>query len=237
MKITPKLNVAWVEGRRPYVQLKPSDWSQIETAYGQPLPDTLRIEIEDLTNKFLEFAVFELAAAPVSDAIDRAETLSKRAAALLKMLYADHDNHAVMKADLTIEKHLRELSLANPYDLNLIRDMASCLVGACRKAAKDFEDNKPIGLRKWEHWQLWVYRLKMTFEKHGLCATARRDRQGNEDWNPSPFVSFIAALQQCIPSKYRRASTPEGLSKDVSLAWKEMRPPSMADSCQQNDEG
>jgi hypothetical protein len=98
MKITPKLNVAWVEGR-PYVQLESSEWSQLEAAYGQPLPATLRVQIQDLTNKFLEFAVFELAAAPVSDAIDRAEMLSKPGATLLEILCVGHDNHAVMAAD------------------------------------------------------------------------------------------------------------------------------------------
>ena len=76
-----------------------SEWSQLEAAYGQPLPATLRVQIQDLTNKFLEFAVFELAAAPVSDAIDRAEMLSKPGATLLEILCVGHDNHAVMAAD------------------------------------------------------------------------------------------------------------------------------------------
>ena len=147
MRITPKLNVAWVEGR-PYVQLESSEWSQLEAAYGQPLPATLRVQIQDLTNKFLEFAVFELAAAPVSDAIHRAEMLSKPAATLLEILCVGHDNHAVMAADRVIEKHLRDLSVARPYSFDLIRDMASCLVAACRKAAKDLDDGKPSGLRK-----------------------------------------------------------------------------------------
>jgi hypothetical protein len=225
MKITPKLNVAWVEGR-PYVQLESSEWSQLEAAYGQPLPATLRVQIQDLTNKFLEFAVFELAAAPVSDAIERAEMLSKPGATLLEILCVGHDNHAVMAADSVIEKHLRDLSVAHPYSFDLIRDMASCLVAACRKAARELEARKPSGLREGEHWQRWVYRLKVSFENHGLRATARTDYEGNAAWKPSPFVSLIDTLQDYIPSKYRRVSTPEGFSKAISRAWKEMRPPS-----------
>jgi hypothetical protein len=237
MKITPKLNVAWVEGRRPYVQKKSFGWSQLEAAYGQPLPATLRVQIQDLTNKFLEFAVFELAAAPVSDAIHRAEMLSKPAATLLEILCVGHDNHAVMAADRVIEKHLSLLSVASPYSFDLIRDMASCLVAACRKAVKDLDDAKPSGLRKGENWGLWVYRLKVSFENHGLCATARTDYEGNAAWKPSPFVSLIHTLQGYIPSEYRRVSTPEGLSKAISRAWKEMRPPSSDKSPPQNEKG
>jgi hypothetical protein len=103
--------------------------------------------------------------------------------------------------------------------------MASCLLAACRKAAKELEDRKPSGLRKNEHWGLWVYRLRVSMEKHGLPAGIWKDHDGNKDGRPSAFVRLIKALQGCIPFEYRYlARSDKAFSAAISTACKAMPP-------------
>src|SRR6516165_502065 len=71
-----KLNVAWAE-HPARVQIDSFEWSRIEDAYGSLIPNAVREEIQSLTNRFLEFGMFELTAAPVADAIRRITALDK----------------------------------------------------------------------------------------------------------------------------------------------------------------
>jgi hypothetical protein len=98
----PKLNVAWAE-HPARVQVASSKWSRIEDAYGTPIPNAVREEIQSLTNRFLEFGVFELTAAPVADAIRRVTGLDKAANTLLQELCKGRASDAVIAADRTIE--------------------------------------------------------------------------------------------------------------------------------------
>ena len=98
----PKLNVASAE-HPACVQIDSSEWSRIEDAYGTPIPNAVREEIQSLTNRFLEFGVFELTAAPVADAIRRVTGLDKAANTLLQELCKGRASDAVIAADRTIE--------------------------------------------------------------------------------------------------------------------------------------
>src|SRR5262245_3102615 len=198
----PKLNVAWAE-HPARVQIASSEWSRIEDAYGSPIPNAVREEIQSLTNRFLEFGVFELTAAAVADAIRRATRLDKAANTLLQELCKGRASDAVTAADRTIQRHLARMSAENPHTFGSVADMVSCFIAACGKAATELEERKSSGFKNREHWQLWVYRVRATVEKHGLQAGIRKDRGGNTGWQASAFPRLIKALQDCIPHEYR----------------------------------
>jgi hypothetical protein len=208
-----------------YVQIGPSDWSQIENSYGCSIPNAVREEIQSLTNQFLEFAAFELAAAPVIDAVHRTRVLGRAASVLLQELCSGRASDAVLAADRTIDRHLRLLSADNAYSLDRVADMASSVIAACGKASRELDERKLGGLQIGEHWRLWVSRIRTCLKEHGLPAGVRKDRDGNKDWTVSASVALIKALQDCIPPEYRcRASTDEALSAAISKACREMRP-------------
>ena len=221
----PKLNVAWAE-HPARVRIDSSEWSRIEDAYGSPIPNALREEIQSLTNRFLEFGVFELTAAPVADAIRRITKLNKAASGLFRELGKSRADDAVIAADRTIQRHLRRMSAENPHTFESVADMVSYFITACGKAAAELEERKSSGFKDREHWRLWVHRVQMTLKKHGLQAGIRKDREGNTGWQASAFVRLIKALQDCIPPEYRyRANSEEALSAAISKACREMRPP------------
>jgi hypothetical protein len=219
----PKLNVASAE-HPACVQIDSSEWSRIEDAYGSPISNAVRKEIQSLTNKFPEFGVLELNAPSVADAMHRTRALKKAASGLLQELGKGRTSEAVLEADRTIEKHLRLMGSGSADGFERVADMASCLVAACGKAVNELEDRKSIGLKDREHWQLWVYRLLATLKKHGLPAGIWKAREGTKDW-PSAPVRLIKALQDCIPPEYRyRANSDEALSAAIVKARHEMRP-------------
>jgi hypothetical protein len=95
------------------LQIRSADWDQLVAAYGSPIPHAARVEIVAHTNKFLEFAVFESAAEPVSDAISRV----KWAAPQLRCWKCCAGARAAMLTSPqigTIEKHLRQQTPINP---------------------------------------------------------------------------------------------------------------------------
>jgi hypothetical protein len=207
------------------VQIDSSEWSRIEDAYGSPIPNAVREEIQSLTNRFLEFGMFELTAAPVADAIRRITALDKAANALLQELCKGQASDAVIAADRTIEEYLGLMSAERAHTFQGVADMVSCLIAACRNAAAKLEERKSSGFKDREHWRLWVYRVRATVEKHGLPTGVRKDRSGHRDWQASAYVQLIKALQHCIPREYRyRANSDEALSAAILKACREMQP-------------
>jgi hypothetical protein len=224
-KVIQRLDTAWV-AQRIHVQIGASDWSRIEVSYGFSIPNPVREEIQSLTNKFLEFAAFELAAAPVIDAVQRTRALEKAARVLLQELCSERASDAVLAADRTIERQLRLLRADSTHSLERVADMASFVIAASGKASRELDERKLGGLQIGEHWRLWVSRIRTCLKEHGLPAGVRKDRHGNKDWMVSASVSLIKALQDCIPPEYRYwANSDEALSAAISKACREMRPP------------
>jgi hypothetical protein len=203
---------------------QPVDWAKIEAAYGCSVPQSARVEIVEATNKFLQFSAFALAALPLTDALKRVEAMKRCATDLLITICERSESAQVV--DGIIEKHTKSLSAGTPYDLLHIADVAGCLIAACEKTKRELVDQPSSGPDADERWRLWVRRITAIAKASKLPRGVRKDRLGNPEWRPSPFVRLVDALQTCLPSAHRRRATShEALSQAITAARAEYRRP------------
>ena len=206
---------------------RPVDWQRVETVYGSSIPEAARAEIIEITNKFLMFSAFALAAPSLPEALERVDAFNRHAGDLLATACDRSGSYA---EDRLIDKHL-QLASAGRYDLTVAADLASCLKAACANTKRELEKRASNGLSADAHWKLWVRRLIEIVEKYSLPHRVRKDRRkhGSSDphalWKPSPFVRLIKALQNYLPAQYRKTASDsdDALSQAINLARAEYR--------------
>jgi hypothetical protein len=95
------------------------------------------------------------------------------------------------------------------------------LVLACTRARKTLNSEGTA----WEGqaWELMVQRLAEFAHERGLPVSARKDSDKRKR-SPSPFVSFVKAIQDQFPSEVPiRFSTEDGLAQAISQVLRQMR--------------
>jgi hypothetical protein len=210
-----KLNVASLVGR-PHLDDRTIHWPQIEQAYGHSIPGATRSKIINATNQLLEFSAFALAARPLAELIDHLKVLGICGGNLLNELTARFPRRgqspdsceveSVSAANIAIERHLKLLSAARPYTLEMIADMLSCLIVACKRAEKDFVDppgedeSKPASLDEALHWAQWIRRLTTILTEANLPTAASKGADKSKLDKPSPFVALVYELHRYIPN-------------------------------------
>jgi hypothetical protein len=119
---------------------RPVDWQRVETVYGSSIPEAARAEIIEITNKFLMFSAFALAAPSLPEALERVDAFNRHAGDLLATACDRSGSYA---EDRLIDKHLR-LASAKRYDLTVVADVASCLKAACAKRKESWRNAHPM---------------------------------------------------------------------------------------------
>lgn len=220
-----RLNVAWLDEPPPIIDC--FEWETIEGAYGA-IPENARAEISRDTNRYLELSSFARAALPVAEASDRAKKIRHSAQDLFEKLSIQSDS--LWAADRAIGNHLKAFGATKPYalDFDLVADVLSCLIAACAKTESDLSARAPDdGLDADEHWRHWVRKITRIAERYKLPRGVRKDRHGNENWKPSPFVALIEGLQnqKQFPEEHRRqCANYEALSQAIVLARQKTSP-------------
>ena len=115
---------------------------------------------------------------------------------------ANSFDETVLAADIAIEKHLKLQTAEKPYTLNLVADMLSILIVACKKAENDLVDPsgedgcKPAGLDETLHWEQWIRRLTEILEKQNLPVAAPKGADKSNSDKPPAFVALVYELHQ-----------------------------------------
>jgi hypothetical protein len=87
--------------------------------------------------------------------------------------------------------------------LPLIPSVAAYSV-ACSEAAKKLHnDSASSGFREGQAWRLMIWRLLDIAEKSDLpCTVAKPNTRQKTEFRPSPFVRFVQALQEQLPTAH-----------------------------------
>jgi uncharacterized membrane protein YccC len=192
-------------------------WSRIEASYGRELPSSARDQFSKATAHYVDMAAAEQAAPSALPARDRLVRLRK----LATDLHAELDERNSFAAgrpefyaDQLIYFHLqhpgattealrpgREHLLLAPVAGDLQR-----FIAACDAAASEMEaTSKPGYWREGSAWNNWIDALSRIAEAHGLPTAATETIKIAAD-ELSPFVPFVAALQETLPAELRRST-------------------------------
>jgi len=200
------------------ITLNDEDWQTIETNYGRSIPTEARAQIIVVTNKFLRWAQAENTGL-MQDAVKRADRLRKRARSLMAAInerpigdvtreYVD-DEIALSYSRLEIDDRRFDKRLPTRNYVSWACLELSRFVGACEGALKEFADASQYNY--WTagaYWEAWVRDLTHLLETRRLPTTARKDTDKDKSISysgTSPFVKFLRAFQNHIPSEYVRA--------------------------------
>ena len=204
----PKLSFA-AAGGKPRLKISSADWQRIESAYERSLPNSVRRKIRAVTRTFLDWAVFELTVRPISEAMERVQSIKKAARKFQEAVFtcpANVGSDADFFARHLICRHLN-LSFDKGRDglQNQALNLANSISKGCDLALADLRSEQSA-FRSGDMWNWWVCKLTAVLKAHQLPTQARKDTDKSKTEKPSPFVGFIRELQACIPADYRRTN-------------------------------
>lgn len=195
------------------VTVSDSDWTRIEAASGYLLPAPLRETIRDITEEFLDYAIFERDTPPVELAEHKVKSI-KAAADKLREVIGWHHNtlerdrdkpakYSDFYARNLISHHAR---LPFQHGRDALHNLALVLQRVskgCELTLAAFEKDrvqipKPRNFRTGEAWEWWVRKLTTIMKTERLRTGVRKDAE-----KPSPFAAFIREMQKCVPFDLR----------------------------------
>jgi hypothetical protein len=222
------------------INLSDENWRTIEEAYGNPIPQEARLQIEVVTVQFLQFAVAEDTGS-MEDADRRVTRLRNGARSLIKAIdvrpvsdvtrnYVD-DELALSYARLNSAKFCKVLRIravplaARKYVGEISADLCR-FVQACDMTLKVFEDASqydywPSG-RAWDE---WIRQLTTTLASHNLPTGVRKDVDKRSDDTPSAFTNFVWSLQKFLQRQHVRAHSLGALATAIHEARNQSKPP------------
>jgi hypothetical protein len=222
------------------IHFSDGNWRTIEDAYGDPIPQEARLQIEVVTVQFLQFALAENTGS-MDDAFRRVTRLRDRSQSLIDAIdarpvddvtrnYVD-DELALSDARLNSVKFckilgIRAMPLAARKDVREISADLGRFVRACDRTLKVFEyasqyDYWPSG-RAWDE---WIRQLTTILAGHNLPTGVRKDVDKRSDDTPSGFTNFVWSLQKFLPLQHIRAHSHGALATAIHEARKQSKPP------------
>jgi hypothetical protein len=192
-------------------------WKPIEAAYGRELTVAAREDIGRATAQYVDFATAEKAAAPSLPARRRLDRLHGLTQKLLDEV--DKRNSFAREApefyaDELLHYHLRHSASDNkslhPSRWHLLlapvaADLAR-LIAACNDAVGEIERTSNPGYwREGSSWNGWIVRLGEIATTHRLPRAAAMTVTKSAADQYSPFIGFVRALQNCLPSDLRQS--------------------------------
>lgn len=182
-----------VSGEGPDLCLSVTDtgWQQAERALGKKISPTIRDEIIGATERFLRYAPYEREAEPIGDVEARIRRITKAAQQFLAVLIEDDMSDARIYADQLIERRWNHLAFGE------LEDMMMSFVAACENSNVD----RP-GFQPGQAWDRWIRDLTDILRKHHFHTGVRKDSDKTAD--ASPFVRFVAQMQEQFPKDLRR---------------------------------
>jgi hypothetical protein len=161
----------------------------LEKAIRRPIDPEVRSKIEEINYDYLTLATWEETATPASSVIKDVE--------VIKSATVKYRNALLLK-DGFQARHEIETELGLPR--GALRDEALGLRARVRGCdAVVGRLNAQEGYVPGEAWDRWIGQLARALKAAGLPTKARKDKDGT-----SPFVMFIAVLQDLLPAKFRR---------------------------------
>jgi hypothetical protein len=177
----------------PEVNLNESQWDSIQSAYGIVLSTELRNGVLSTLNGYLWQDQAEARAPYLRDASAAVERIKKSTDAFVRSI--DDISDPAGKYALAVVNGCVQRTLP------LIPSVAAYSV-ACSEAAKKLHnDSASSGFREGQAWRLMIWRLLDIAEKSDLpCTVAKPNARQKTEFRPSPFVRFVQALQEQLPT-------------------------------------
>jgi hypothetical protein len=186
--------------------------AKLEQKIGRPIPAAAWDELIEATREYRADTDLEENTPPISSEIGRVKKW-RVAAEAIWAVYGERDSDKRR----TPYQHIRADKL-RAWALESRNMMRDCDAELRHLAKVEAEDG---GFREGEAWNQWIWRLTRILEGAGLPTGARKDRDHDR---VSPFVAFVAALQCCLPGKFRRhAHSEEALADGIIRARRRAR--------------
>jgi hypothetical protein len=228
----PQTGSASITGSSPTFAPSAEGWKTIEFAYGRKLNEDYRSEVCTIVNKYLFHRRFEKASPLVSDVlahIKQIEKVARRVNRVLPTVLSDDGPQAEAKyqAQIAIEREWRGVDYLGPDKLTRFYSLSLSLVLASIRARKAAGGGTKEG-RAWDEMACGLMQFARTRD---LPHKVRKDPDKQAELKPSPFVAFVAAIEEQYPRDVpARSTTSEGLAKAITTATKALRQKSGRDS-------
>jgi hypothetical protein len=173
---------------------------------GQDLQPAIRKEIIAVTDRFLNFAVFDFTREPVDEASNRVNALMTAAEELLGALVdAGSSGDGAVYAIQLLQRHFVEPELRRRNMLNALTSIVTSFVVACDKARQELGEQGDEH-RRGQSWDTWIRNLTEILERNDLPTAARKDAMLNKSGIGSKFVLFVEQLQRNFEERFRRGT-------------------------------
>jgi hypothetical protein len=188
------------------------EWPIIEKAYGHPIPQSARDEIERSIRSYIDHIGGEQKSASIRDAKDKVTRLQK---ALITVSVAMSAPSGDPDLDAYVDRRLNRMHQklygqrndpsddeipAAEFPLREFRAEVEKWIAVCDLTAQDLKSNSASrGRQPGEGWNDWVRAVSEVCDKHGLPRGNRKDDVGEF----SPFTKLIFELQEISPHTLR----------------------------------
>jgi len=220
MRLKPKLRMVSGVGREATL-IDNAKWERIESAYGHQLSPPVRRCICDATQRFIRIADLEKKAELLETAKDRLSELQKVAGDFTSEVVGQlRGSDETLYGLRLIEEHFDDPRVPEHANkLEYIAGIMTSLTLACRSAEDNLIADNSLGMRHGMAWNAWIRALTAIAPEHKLPFGARKDSDKQKTDTPSPFVSLVRELQECIPKEHQRSTkTDNALAGAISKA-------------------
>jgi hypothetical protein len=228
-----RLNISGGTGPEEKLILQSSDWDGIEAAYGHSVSDEDRREITGLVNKYFFWQPSESNAPFVDDAVGYLNALEKTGKHFWQtMLEREHIPNLVgeerLRGDAMIfvqnhvARYLEQFDSRKKTDWDdLVRTMGACIAAFAKTREYLTGDAADRGFVEGNAWNNFIWNLLEYAKGRQLPSGISK---GDDSGNPSPFVRFVAALQNHFPPHFRRHdASPVALAEAISVARRHIK--------------
>ena len=186
----PNLPFALVEDEPALLDF---DWRAIEDAYGFPIHEKVRTDIEAATWRYRLFAQCEQKAVPLSDVKNLINALKRDAKAFQTALSKANSLHSGAAAALV--EFVMQKIFGRRLRLQFLELELGSFVRACDLAEADLDKNRPLSHRDGEAWGAWIREMTDIMKEHGLNIEAGKNRDGQpDDGTKAPFTALVEAV-------------------------------------------
>jgi hypothetical protein len=222
------LPIASAPGPRPKLSVEEKEWQRLERILGKVLSPATRKEVIEATNRFLSFAVFDLASEPIDEATNSLNALTRAGKAFFRVLVetgqAGGRSDGPVHALHLIRENFVDGRIPNEDMLTALTDIMASFVAACEKAQEMHHDCS--ARRRGDAWDTWIRNLTEIFNRNGLPTAARKDAGKNRSGRASKFVAFVEQLQKSFDERFRRGTHSTGaLTEAIARARRVTKEP------------
>jgi hypothetical protein len=222
-----RINQSGAVGAIPAFAPSEAEWKQLTMAYGVPLGDEDRTAITRAITEYFDWAVFEPASPFLDDSIRWLDTARKSGDRVWRHLFTETGpdplkGDAYFHAKTALDTELREIG-ASPTE-EIISSMTAFMAASVKARARMIADAKKNGFREGDAWADMIVDLTASMKGAGLPVTVNKAVDKAAHWKPSPFVTFVQALQMLFPSDFRRhMASAVALSEAITISRRSKR--------------